>query len=1130
MSIQSPWGVAVPPFARHPFQVDQREWDYRARMPRERHAEEPFATQGPDSGDYSGGDPLWTPRADTGSLTPSREAMAWQRRADAWAQHSEPDSSQAVEPGNRWSQAVAPGRPAFPADGVSWRTQTAEWRATGARWRQTTEWRSTTGSHGWRSTTEAWQTDGNGEYQPPTETPMAQPALSDAAWKPVDDPLGDPSWSRSNSSEQSSWQQADAGRSTSSTPASETPSWQSSDPSSARSTRATSAPDNRPSWQRDAIDGSATWNDQPDSHSPRAETRPVEQSWSQSAGASWRGDDSVGRRRSESPRDDGRHLVREDDRAAWRRDADFSTDAPPVGRRRAPESSSRSAGGAGWATRTESDNWAGHTDTGNLPAYVDPAAPDSSTWGAHSDPQPPSQYDESAPRRGPLPPERSADSRGRRASYDDSPSPRSRRSYEPPAADRPDDRYTEQAFGSTGYGDPTRDVRRQPQSDSPPGADDRFSSSDRFGAGERFGSDDRVRDEGRFGDGRFGADGRPGSDGRAGADRRTGSVERPGAGRRRAVESPEQYDSPGPSGYSAEPRSPGGRYSNSSTADSDYTDDPRGAGYPSSPRSDAPESGRGPRGSASPARYNDSPSDWREQTGSWEAEPDTSNWSRDPDTGQWSRSNHDPRVEAWRREAARRDGDGVRPRSDGRPADDISASHGAAISDAERGPRQRGDEPRRSRGSEVEPYRGTASGSYGSASVSGQPSAPASGAPGVARGRSSSSSRSGPPSTSRSGPPSSARSGPPGTSAYDDDRYDDTPAPRRRSGNPPGERPYGVASGERPYGDEPPDDRPYGSRAGARANDEDPDRPYGRGGGGAYGSAPSGPYGSARPPVAPRSSVPSWAEAADGPDDSYRQGGRRGEEGQSGRRRRGGPDVDGARRDEPVAWQGDEPAAWQVTERAEAARGSATYRGAGDDDWLRELADRDEPADRAPRRAGGPDAAPFRSRGSAAVPGSANASVSSPSRAGPAREPAARPARGANSFFAPSGSYERRPVLGGLLAGRRGDLLDPDDEEDEQGATSPLAAVGYTLAWYGLPVILIIFYVLAFNSGSHVFTTLGKAAPQFGVSLLLSVLVAVGLRWVSNSWKAVSVGLASAVVGGGLATVLSSAITGNSLS
>jgi hypothetical protein len=72
--------------------------------------------------------------------------------------------------------------------------------------------------------------------------------------------------------------------------------------------------------------------------------------------------------------------------------------------------------------------------------------------------------------------------------------------------------------------------------------------------------------------------------------------------------------------------------------------------------------------------------------------------------------------------------------------------------------------------------------------------------------------------------------------------------------------------------------------------------------------------------------------------------------------------------------------------------------------------------------------------------------------------------------------------------------------------------------------------MLVTGSQSQAVSTLTKAAPQFGVSLVLSILIAVGIRRVSDSWKSISVGLAAAVVGGGLATVLFSAITGNSLS
>jgi hypothetical protein len=230
-----------------------------------------------------------------------------------------------------------------------------------------------------------------------------------------------------------------------------------------------------------------------------------------------------------------------------------------------------------------------------------------------------------------------------------------------------------------------------------------------------------------------------------------------------------------------------------------------------------------------------------------------------------------------------------------------------------------------------------------------------------------------------------------------------------------------------------------------------------------------------------------------------------------------------------------EPGGWQQAEREEAARGSATYREHGAGDWRRDLADESDLAEGESRRYGTSGFVPFRSGGSAAVQGSSNLSMTSTSLLVPAGAPdtaAGRAQRASNGWLAPSGSYERRPVGGGFSSGRRSDLLDPDDEEDDQVSGGPLAAVGYTVIWYGVPVVLFVFYMLVVNGGAqtHALDTLAKAAPQFGISLVLSVIVAVGLRWASSSWKAVSVGLAAAVVGGGLATVLSSAITGNSLS
>src|SRR5690242_7711462 len=163
-------------------------------MSRERRAADQRSSRSQDSPDFADPDQKWSALTDTGSLQPSAEALDWQRRADAWAQQSEPDPHQSVEPANRWSDVAATGRPTFPADGVGWRTETAEWRAAGARWRQTTEWRSTTGSHVWRSTTEAWQSGDDESYPPDNETPMAQPAISSSAWSGDSSADSRPAW------------------------------------------------------------------------------------------------------------------------------------------------------------------------------------------------------------------------------------------------------------------------------------------------------------------------------------------------------------------------------------------------------------------------------------------------------------------------------------------------------------------------------------------------------------------------------------------------------------------------------------------------------------------------------------------------------------------------------------------------------------------------------------------------------------------------------------------------------------------------------------------------------------------------------------------------------------------------
>ena len=190
-------------------------------------------------------------------------------------------------------------------------------------------------------------------------------------------------------------------------------------------------------------------------------------------------------------------------------------------------------------------------------------------------------------------------------------------------------------------------------------------------------------------------------------------------------------------------------------------------------------------------------------------------------------------------------------------------------------------------------------------------------------------------------------------------------------------------------------------------------------------------------------------------------------------------------------------------------RGSAAYLAGGD--WRHDLAMRSDLAEGESRRFGTEDFPPGRP-----APGGGYGRAKPPGPAGRAR---------ATPGTANGHPVARTPSTG-LASSPSG--VDEDETEDNGGV---LPAVGYTIIWYGVPVILFVVYVLVFGSSdrAHALTTLSGAAPQFGLSLVVSVVVAVVLRWLVSSWRAASVGLAAAVLGGGLATVLVSAITGHSL-
>ncbi|MDM4721733.1 hypothetical protein QTQ03_19845 [Micromonospora sp. WMMA1363] len=117
------------------------------------------------------------------------------------------------------------------------------------------------------------------------------------------------------------------------------------------------------------------------------------------------------------------------------------------------------------------------------------------------------------------------------------------------------------------------------------------------------------------------------------------------------------------------------------------------------------------------------------------------------------------------------------------------------------------------------------------------------------------------------------------------------------------------------------------------------------------------------------------------------------------------------------------------------------------------------------------------------------------------------------------------------------DLLDPNPG-------GPLRPLLYTAACYLLPALVIFVWLLTLDgtapagcvtdiSGggcdsprSRALGSLVEAMPRFGLALASSLVVALLLRQVGTTWRAATVALAAAVVGGGLSTVMISAVTG----
>jgi hypothetical protein len=80
---------------------------------------------------------------------------------------------------------------------------------------------------------------------------------------------------------------------------------------------------------------------------------------------------------------------------------------------------------------------------------------------------------------------------------------------------------------------------------------------------------------------------------------------------------------------------------------------------------------------------------------------------------------------------------------------------------------------------------------------------------------------------------------------------------------------------------------------------------------------------------------------------------------------------------------------------------------------------------------------------------------------------------------------------------------------------------GLTAAWYLLPVVAYVLWLLAGGGGrlGSVGAQLGSSLPWLLASMALSFAVAGLLRWAAVGWRALTLTFAAAVIGAGVATI-----------
>jgi hypothetical protein len=167
-----------------------------------------------------------------------------------------------------------------------------------------------------------------------------------------------------------------------------------------------------------------------------------------------------------------------------------------------------------------------------------------------------------------------------------------------------------------------------------------------------------------------------------------------------------------------------------------------------------------------------------------------------------------------------------------------------------------------------------------------------------------------------------------------------------------------------------------------------------------------------------------------------------------------------------------------------------------------------------------------------------------PARTRPTSGPARRTAPDATWRRSTSISA-RRPAESSTDRRGRGRRLEDDLLPGDRGGYS--ATLLCTTAWYAVPVLALFIWLVTLDGSVppdcvtdvagggcesprlHALTSLLGGAPQFGAAFVASLVVATLLRRVISTWRARSIGLAAAVVGGGVSTVIFSALSNQPL-